>query len=127
MADFNVEEFVGSVKNGAERLAKDVADKTETFVGQMKIQYAIKNLKSKIDEALMDLGGYIYDEFAEEDIEGPVKDKCRHIDELYNELNALNDELASLKNTVLCDECGHYNGSEASFCSVCGAALKNNQ
>ena len=59
MADFNVEDFVGTVKNGAERLAKDVAGKTESFVGQMKIQYAIKSLKTKIDEAFIDLGGYI--------------------------------------------------------------------
>ena len=127
MADFNVEEFVGNVKSGAERLAKDVAGKTETFVGQMKLQYAIKSLKSKIDEALVDLGGFIYEEFADEDIEGPVKDKCNHIRELYEELNALNDELASLKDTVVCPECGNFNQREARFCSVCGVLLKNNE
>ena len=124
MADFNVEDLVGTVKSGAEKLAKDVAGKTESCVGQMKLQYAIKSLKSKIDEAYVDLGSYIYEEFSDEEIEGPVKDKCNHIRELYEELSALNDELASLKDTVLCGACGHYNQSNSSFCSVCGASLK---
>ena len=129
MADFNWSDFFDSIKNTnwrdkTEKLVKNIARKTENTVDRAKLQYAQRNINAKMDEAFIDLGKYIYNEFSDEDIEGPVKDKCMHIKELHKEMKALNDEMAALKNSVLCDECGAYNSVGNKYCGVCGASLK---
>ena len=130
MADFNVDDFVDSVKSGAskakteaEKIAKNVTEKTESIVSQIKLQYTAKGVKNKIDEALLDLGRFIYDEFSNEEIDGPIKEKCDHIKELFAELEDLNDEITNIKNTVMCNSCGSYNAKGSKFCNVCGSQI----
>lgn len=130
MADFNVDDFVDSVKSGAAKakneagkFAKNMTEKTESLMGQVKLQYTIKGVKNKIDEAFLDMGRYVYDEFSDEEIEGPIKEKCDHIKELYEELETLNAELTMIKNTVVCRSCGNYNTKGSRYCNVCGSQI----
>lgn len=134
MGEFNMDDFVDNVKTGAakakneaEKFAKSMTEKTESLMGQVKLQYAVKNVKSKIDEAFLDIGRHIYEEFANEDIEGPLKEKCDHVKELYEELDALNEELTALKNTVVCHECGSFNVRGSKYCNVCGSPININE
>jgi hypothetical protein len=45
------------------------------------------------------------------------------IEELYEQLDAVNDQIAILKNRVKCKVCGSENAQEAVYCSHCGAKL----
>jgi len=131
MADFNLDDIVYTVKSGAEKvktgaekIAKDAFDKGGVIVEGVKLQYAIRNVKAKIDEAYQDLGEYIYDEFADEEIEGPISEKCHHITSLYREYKALSDELSETKNAVVCPRCSELNDKTKNYCGECGAPLK---
>lgn len=131
MSQFNMDDIIYTVKNGAYKasegakdIAKDIADKSEGFMTRVKLQYSIRAIKSSIEEAYADLGEYVYDEFADEEIEGPIKDKCQRITKLYREYKALTDELCASKNAVMCSSCGAINDTENKYCSECGAPLK---
>lgn len=131
MSDFSIDDILDTVKFGAKKMstsagkfAKDAKNQGEAFVGKMKLSYAIKSVEGKINEAYADLGKFVYEEFSDEDIEGPIRDKCDHITELVREAEALALEISDMKNIVICDSCGGLNAVGSKFCNDCGSPLK---
>ena len=52
------------------------------------------------------------------------EEKCKKIDSLNEELNALKEKLSELRESVKCTECGEYNDKENMFCTKCGAGME---
>jgi len=104
----------------------DAADYTikeaEKFTGTAKIKFAIMNKESSIDDLYLKIGQYYYDQIIDSSIDNsiPIQAACDEISQLQNELKALNDELASLKNYKICVECGTKIDREMAYCYKCG-------
>ena len=44
-------------------------------------------------------------------------------DELYEQLDAVNDQISALRSRVICKKCGAENPAEACYCNMCGSKL----
>ena len=43
------------------------------------------------------------------------------IDDLYEQLDAVNDQISALRSKVICKKCGAENPAEACYCNMCGS------
>ena len=112
-------------KDGAVKLTKIVIDKTNNVVNQTKLKYAINETEDKISEIYAEIGKAIYDgRESDTDISDVISEKCDKIDSLQAEVSELKEQLAQLKETVKCSECGAYNHADDLYCSKCGQKLR---
>ena len=56
-----------------------------------------------------------------------VEESVRAIDEIYEQLDAVNEQLAAMRNSVTCSKCGQDNPVAAHYCSKCGSPLEPNE
>ncbi|MCI8404969.1 MAG: hypothetical protein HFE49_08735 [Clostridia bacterium] len=119
-----LKEQASKAKDGALKLTKTVIGKTNNVVSQTKLKFAISDTEDKIKEIYTEMGKSIYDCYkATGDADNSLIEKCGKIDALMIEVAEFKEQLAELKETVKCDECGAYNHSEDVYCSKCGAKL----
>ena len=51
-----------------------------------------------------------------------LADECiTTIDDLYEQLDAVNDQISALRSKVICKKCGAENPAEACYCNMCGS------
>lgn len=51
-----------------------------------------------------------------------LSDECiTTIDDLYEQLDAVNDQISALRSKVICKKCGAENPAEACYCNMCGS------
>jgi hypothetical protein len=111
-------------KNEAEKITKQVMEKSSSTLSQIKLKYAVKENELKIEELMIELGTHVYNEFkAGADLEGEPSDLCSQVDELKDEIRELRQKIAELKDCNFCTECGEANPKENKFCANCGNSL----
>ncbi len=122
-----LKEHASKAKDGALKLTKTVIGKTNNVVSQTKLKFAISETEDKIKEIYSEIGKSIYDSYKTDgNTDGKLSEKCRKIDALMLEAAELKEQLAELKETVKCSDCGAYNHSEDVYCSKCGKKLEKN-
>lgn len=121
-----IKEQAYKAKDGAVKLTKTVIGKTNNVVSQTKVKFAIGETEDKIKEIYCEMGKTAYERYKDSGncCDG-VAEKCSKIDVLMDELNELKEQLAELKETVKCPNCGGYNHTEDAYCSKCGGKLQN--
>ncbi len=110
----------------AGKFGKAAASKTENVVSRAKVKYAINETEGQIKEIYTAIGEKVYQKFLEDgDVCADVKEDCEKISSFTSELDSLNSQLADLRESVKCGECGAYNSADSSFCAKCGAKLSD--
>lgn len=107
---------------------KDVAvatgQKASDIAAKTKIKMEISSLQKKQAAAYEGIGRLVYDAQKNgTDIEELKNEAIEAIDELQEEIKALEDKIFELDGAIRCDECGIVNDGDAGFCKKCGKAL----
>ncbi|MCR4719480.1 MAG: zinc ribbon domain-containing protein [Firmicutes bacterium] len=115
---------LSSAKDGAEKFAKIAIDKTTNVVDITKLNLAKSEADSKINKLYAKVGETIYEQY--KNGEEFDKDLCEimiEIDKFKAESEELKEQIAALKSTAACPECGQQNDKSSEYCSKCGAKL----
>lgn len=130
MDDFfdKIKDSAGKAKDGAERIAKEVAKRTSNAITHTKLSFAINETQSKIKDTCSEIGKLVYKKYLDgESFDESFTPLLLQIDTLMEEENTLTEKLNELKNNVVCSSCGAKNASSAKFCSSCGETLNTDE
>ena len=120
----NLKKGVSIAKNEAEKFTKVVIDKTTNIVDITKLNLSKSDAENKINKLYEQIGEIVYKEYANGiEFDGKIGDLCIEIDKFKAQTDEINEQIASLKNTVVCTDCGQYNEKSSEYCSKCGAKL----
>jgi len=133
MAD--IEEIIKNVKAGisvivdeAGNLTRSAVTKSSDFVDQTKLNFAIKELENKIEDAYIKIGEYVFKQSqAGANVTGEIKENCELIEKLLKESAEIKKEIAISKNAQLCGGCGKYVSKQSKFCPECGMKLQEDK
>lgn len=131
MNDFNdffdkMKEHAGRAKDEAAKITKQMVDKTNNVITQTKLNFAVNETENKIKEIYTQMGEKLYAKYAGgEGIADEFEESCLKIDDLKAEAADLRAKLEEVKNAVKCSKCGEFNQKTSSYCSKCGASLKD--
>lgn len=112
------ENIAKKITEAADYTLKEAGKLTDTA----KIKFSIASREAAIEDELMKIGKYCYDEHANAELNNaePIQAACAEIDRLTKEIHNLNGELAVLKKFKVCSECGTKIDREMSYCYKCG-------
>ena len=111
-------------KKGAAKVTKKVVRKTNDAVSQTKLSFAINETENKISEVYEEMGRSVYRDYLKNgEADENTLESCRQIDKLLAEVDDLKENVAELKQSVKCRQCGEFNKNGSSYCSKCGAEL----
>lgn len=105
-----------------------VGKKAGQIVDISKLRISAADLNNEISKRFEVLGRMVYDSKkaeSESNSEELVSECITAIDDLYEQLDAVNEQLIQLKNKQICKNCGGENPQEAVFCNRCGSKLKD--
>lgn len=107
---------------------KSVVDVVGKKAGQIvdisKLRISAADLNNDISKRFEILGRMIYDAKKTDNESNDLVTECiAAIDDLYEQLDAVNDQLTLLKNKAVCKNCGAENPQDAAFCNRCGSKL----
>lgn len=103
--------------------AADVVGKKAVLVKELsRLRLTMAELNKEISRNFEALGRLVYDA-SKSGNSYDVNDSVLAIDELYEELSALSEELNRLRGRTVCPCCGHENVLGATFCNKCGTRL----
>ena len=126
-----MDKFIDALKKGfsivaseTKKISKTVAGKTNTLVDVTKLNIALSDTEKKISAIYEKIGKTVYEKYSEgAPVTDAFSDLCEEIDAFIVEQESLKAQIAELKNTVSCPECGQNNDKNSVFCSKCGAKL----
>lgn len=126
MDDFfdKLKDGAGKAKDGAEKIAKEVAKRTSNAITHTKLSFSINETRNKVKEACSEIGKLVYKKHLDgEELDETFSDILAQIDALMEEEKILTEKLNELKNTVTCPACGAKTASKSKFCVACGIQL----
>ena len=101
--------------------AKEAVNAVGKKAGQMvdisKLRLSAADLNNEISKRFEALGRVIYDAKKT----GNDSADLATIDDLYEQLDAVNDQISALRSKVICKKCGAENPAEACYCNMCGS------
>lgn len=111
-------------KEEAGKIAKIALDKTTNAVDITKLNLAKGEAESKINKLYAKIGEVIYGEYKDgAEFDGVIGESLIEIDKFKEEVEDLKAQLAALKSTAPCANCGQQNDKTSEYCSKCGAKL----
>lgn len=124
----NIKKGVSRAVSEAEKLTKVVASKTSNIVDVTKLNLSLNETESKIEKLYVKIGESIYTSHLQGTENGDEIDGiCAEISELKAAADSIRGQIADLKNSVSCPDCGQYNDKSNGYCSKCGAGLSQNK
>ena len=108
----------------AKSAATAVGKKAGELVDLSKLRINAADISGEINKKYQELGRILYQakkEGAQE--EDAVKSCIALIDELYEQLDAVNAQILLMRHKKVCGNCKKENSEDAAVCSACGAAL----
>ncbi len=114
-------------KEEAGKIAKIAIDKTTNAVDITKLNIAKGEAESKIGKLYAKIGETIYEQYKNgEEFDGVIGESLIEIDKFKEEADELKAQIAALKSTAPCPNCGQQNDKSSEYCSKCGAKLAEN-
>ena len=106
--------------------AKEAVNAVGKKAGQMvdisKLRLSAADLNNEISKRFEALGRVIYDAKKTGNDSADLADECiTTIDDLYEQLDAVNDQISAVRSKVICKKCGAENPAEACYCNMCGS------
>jgi rRNA maturation endonuclease Nob1 len=113
----NLSKLAKSVGDNASNVAKKSADMIELT----KLNLAIQAEEDKIKLAHNEIGAIIFAKFnSGEAVDPDIIQYCNSIIEVQNQISAVQLKISKLKNTRICEKCGHEIILSSVFCPKCG-------
>jgi Ribosomal protein L40E len=101
-----------------------VGKKAGQFVDISKLRINAADLNNEIGKRFEALGRMVYEakktDNASDDL---LNEEILKIDELYEQLDELNEQIAALRKISVCKSCGAENPKDAVYCNKCGLKL----
>ncbi len=108
----------------AKSAANVVGKKASQFVDISKLRISAADLNNEISKRFESLGRAVYEaKKTENDSSDLTAESVRAIDELYEQLDAVNAQLAAAREKLVCASCGQENAQGSVYCSRCGHKL----
>ena len=105
-----------------------VGKKAGQIVDISKLRFNAAEINNEISKRFESLGRVVYDgEKTENNASELVAECVKAIDELYDQLDAINEQIAVLKNRLKCKSCGFENAQDAVLCNKCGTKLSGDE
>ena len=102
-----------------------VGQKAGQIVDISKLRLNTADLNNEISKRFESLGRIVYDAKKTENSSADLVEECvLTIDDLYQQLDEVNEQIAKARNRVKCKSCGYENAQEAVYCNRCGAKLE---
>ena len=102
-----------------------VGKKAGQIVDISKLRISAAELNGEINKPYEALGRVVYDAHKTEDSAEELIQECvSAIDELYEQLDAVNEQISALRRRTVCKVCGEQNPQGASYCCKCGTKLE---
>ena len=105
-----------------------VGEKAGYFVDVSKLTMNLAELKSARKKKFESLGENFYLSQTENSTENNsnFSNVISEISELNKKIEKLNQEIAKIKNKLVCKKCGNNNSQNSEYCCKCGEHLKDN-
>jgi len=116
-------DFFNKLKNVANKTYKSASQKTGELAKEAKIKMKMNENKSKIKDLYEEIGKIIYQKHIHEEvvkIKEDLDSYCSKIDELSKEQEKLQEELLTLKNKRICENCYTEIELNVKYCPHCG-------
>ncbi len=111
------------------RTAADAVGKRATqLVDVSKLRIHAADLNNEISKRFESLGRAVYEaKKTDNDASDLIAESARSIDELYEQLDAVNAQLAAAREKLICKNCGQENPQGSVYCSRCGHKLSEDK
>lgn len=91
-----------------------------------KLRFSAAELNGEISKRYESLGRMVYDaQKTDNDATDLVRECVVAIDDLYEQLDAVNEQISAMRNRTVCKGCGAENPQSANYCSKCGKKLED--
>jgi len=108
----------------AKSAANAVSQKAVGLWDMSKLRFNAAEVNGQIDKRFEALGRVVYDAVKTEgDIQSLSESCVTEIDELYEQLDIINERIGELRKKKKCKSCGKENPEDSTFCSKCGTQL----
>jgi ABC-type transporter Mla subunit MlaD len=103
-----------------------VGKKAGQFVDISKLRINAADLNNEISKRYESLGRTVYEAKKTDNDSSDLVSECiAAIDDLYEQLDAVNEQLVAMKARFVCKNCGEENLQSAIYCSKCGHKLSD--
>lgn len=110
----------------AKSAANVVGKKAIQLVDVSKLRISAADLNNEISKRYESLGRAVYEaKKTNNDASDLIAESIRSIEELYEQLDAINEQLASARERLVCKNCGQENQQGSVYCCKCGSKLSN--
>lgn len=115
-----LDDMIVNAKSAADAVGKTASK----LVDISKLRISVADLNAEINKKYEELGRAVYEaKKADADFEQIIAENVTSIDDLKEQLAAVNAQLASARQKTVCSYCGHENDPDAVFCGKCGHKL----
>lgn len=113
-----------NIVSNAKQAANAVGKKTGELVDTSKLKIQAVDLNSEIKRNYEALGRAVYEANKQGiDSTEEIDEIIVLLNEKYDELDEVNEQLSKMSNKTFCTRCGEPNSKTAGFCSQCGEKL----
>ena len=116
-------EFFNKIGDIASKTYKNASQKTGEIAKEAKIKMKMNENKSKINDLYEEIGKIVYQKHINKEevkIEEDLNTYCNQIDELSKEIEKCQEEVLSLKNKRICENCYAEIELSSKYCPHCG-------
>lgn len=116
-------EFFNKLGDIASKTYKNASQKTGEIAKEAKIKMKMSENKSKINDLYEEIGKIVYQKHIhgeEVKIEEDLNAYCKQIDEISKEIEKYQEEVLSLKNKRICENCYAEIELKSKYCPHCG-------
>lgn len=100
-------------------------EKTEKIIDVSKLKISLSEQERKLSKCFEDLGKLTYNKSKNSDANDEENSKIiAQIDNLYEQIKNINDQIALSKNQIRCKRCGYDNDNNVFYCGKCGSLLR---
>lgn len=105
-----------------------VGKKASQIVDISKLRISAAELNNEINKRFESLGRVVYDaKKTDNSAEELISECVTAIDDLYEQLDAVNEQISAIRNRTVCKVCGEENPQGASYCCKCGTKLNSDE
>lgn len=116
-------DFLNKLKNAANKTYKSASQKTGELAKEAKLKMKMNENKAKIKDLYEEIGKIIYQKHIhgeEVKIKEDLNTYCSQIDEISKEQEKLQEEVLTLKNKRICENCYTEIELNVKYCPHCG-------
>ena len=121
--EVKIMDFLNKLKNAANKTYQSASQKTGELAKEAKLKMKMNDNKGKIKDLYEEIGKIIYQKHIHEEevkIKEDLDSYCSQIDEISKEQEKLQEELLSLKNKRICENCYTEIELNVKYCPHCG-------